>query len=210
MTFIHLRTPRPPRSILSPARITPQAPSCTPEQCPILRNSPGPMIPVLRRFQTPCMLRRRPLSPEWPSLRFSMVRSRDPLHARLSMLNLLIHPILGILTALFFQCMTALFNPVNRRRQGTRWWLISYTIIMFLVATAFTGMTLHVGSISYIDNRKFTGVKDVFPPGPLGYQSFIRSTAFIIADFLPLLNYWLADGLLVSSLFDSSPALLDA
>lgn len=119
--------------------------------------------------------------------------------------------ILGILIALFFQCMAALFNPVNRRRQGIRWWLVSYTIAMFLVATTFTGMSLRLKSISYIDNRKFPGVEGAFPPGPLGYQLSTHSTVFcIIFGFLPILNYWLADGLLVGCLLDSSPAPPDA
>ena len=63
-------------------------------------------------------------------------------------------------------------------------------------------MNLYVKSISYIDNRKFPGIEGTFPPGPLGYQLFIRPTVFsIISGFLPPLSYWLADGLLVGSSF---------
>ena len=102
--------------------------------------------------------------------------------------------------------MVALFNPVNCRRDGTKWGLVSYTVAMFSFATVLTGMTLHIKSISYIDNREFPGVHGVLPPGPHGYQLFIRPTVLsIIPGFFPLLNYWLADGLLVSSSLDSAP-----
>ena len=104
---------------------------------------------------------------------------------------------------MFFQCMTALFNPVNRRREGIRWGLVSYTMVMFLFGTVLTGMGLDVASVSLIDNREFPGVIGVLPPGPLGYQWLIRPTALsIIPNLMFFLNNWLAEGLLVSPLFD--------
>ena len=96
------------------------------------------------------------------------------------------------------QCMIGLLNPVNRRREAIKWELVSYTVVMFVVATVLTGMGLNLGSISFIDNREFPGVEGVVAPGPLGYQVLINSSALrIVPSFMFLLNYWLADGLLV-------------
>src|SRR6266478_4282438 len=44
-------------------------------------------------------------------------------------------PILGITIILFFYCMTALFNPANRKREGIKWGLVSYTAAMFSFVT---------------------------------------------------------------------------
>ena len=104
---------------------------------------------------------------------------------------------------LFFQCMTALFNPANRRRKGVKWGLTSYTVLMFSFATVLTGMQLDIQSISFIDNLRFPGVGGLVPPGPLGYQAFTWSGPLILAPNLVFtLSNWLADGLLVCSLFD--------
>ena len=104
---------------------------------------------------------------------------------------------------LFFHCMAALLDPVNRRREGIKWGLVTYTVVMFSFVTVFTAMNLNVQSISFIDNREFPGVEGVLPPGPLGYQFFIYSRALsVIPNVMFLLNNWLADGLLVGSLFD--------
>ena len=108
----------------------------------------------------------------------------------------LIH--LGILIVLFFQCMTALFSPVNRQREGIKWGLVSYTVLMFSFATVLTGMGLNIESLSYIDNREFPGGEGI-PPGPLGYRLSIWSGALTVTPRLMFLfNNWLADGLLVS------------
>ena len=107
--------------------------------------------------------------------------------------------ILGIIIALFFQCMTALLNPVGPTKGGIKWGLVAHTVAMFSSATVYTAMNLDLQSISYIDNRDFTGDGVLFP-GPLGYQFFINSNAITItADVMFSLNGWLADGLLVSS-----------
>lgn len=113
--------------------------------------------------------------------------------------------ILGIVIVLFFRCMAALLNPVNRRGEGIKWGLISHTMVTFSVATTLTGMQLGILSICYINNRQFPGVEGVIPPGPLGYQWVIYSEALgIAANLMFFLNNWLADGLLVSSSFDAA------
>ena len=106
---------------------------------------------------------------------------------------------------LFFNCAATLFSPVYRRGEPVRWGLLSYTVIVFSLATVTTVMNLHIRSISYIDNRKFPGVKGRLPPGPLGYLYYTSPEAVsIIPNVAFLLNNWLADGLLVSSLFNAA------
>ena len=75
---------------------------------------------------------------------------------------------------------------------------------MFSVATVQTAMYPNRPSVSYIDDREFPGSGSRwFPPGPIGYLSFISSEALaIVPNVMFALNNWLADGLLVSSLFD--------
>ena len=106
---------------------------------------------------------------------------------------------LGVVVVLFFQCMNALFNPMNRTREGVKWPLVAHTVAMFLFVTAYTAADLNYQCISYVDNREFPG-NDELPPGPNGYQLF---TAFLPTTFVPavmfIINHWLADGLLVSS-----------
>ena len=104
--------------------------------------------------------------------------------------------ILGVLIVLFFRCVAALFNPIHRRGEGIKWGLVSYTAIMFSLATVCIGMNLHILSISYIDNRDF-------PIGPYGYAGSIYFNAInTIPNVAFCLNNWLADGLLVSPLFN--------
>ena len=103
---------------------------------------------------------------------------------------------------LFFQCIAALFDPVHRRGERIKWWLVSYTTVMFSLATVQIILGLDAQSISYIDNRIFSGIKDLIPPGPLGYQVAISADALnVVSNVLFVLNNLLADGLLVSSLF---------
>ena len=130
---------------------------------------------------------------------------RSHLHVHLTERNLSVGSILGVLIVLFFQCIAALFDSANRRGEGIKWGLVSYTVAMFSFATVLTGMQLHIRSVSYIDNRGFPGVEGVLPPGPVGYQSFIWSDALtLIPSLMFALNNWLADGLLVGSLFDTT------
>ena len=112
---------------------------------------------------------------------------------------------LGIVIVLFFKCMFALFSPVHRRGEPVKWGLVSYTIVIFAVETLLTAMNLHLISIAWIDNREYPGVNGETHPGPVGYQfaiapkapSIIANTAFTLSD-------WLANGLLVGSLFDAA------
>ena len=122
-------------------------------------------------------------------------------HSRvhLSVFTLPVWFVLGVLIMLFFKCMAALFNPDNRRGKSVKWGLVSYTAIMFSVATAVTGIQLSVLSLCDVNNRKFPGVGDALPPGPLGYRSSIFSNVLPVVDILLFfMNGWLADGLLVS------------
>ena len=117
------------------------------------------------------------------------------------MYNLFVWLILGTLIVLFFQCMVALFNPINQRSAGVKWGLVSYTVTMFSIATVLTGMALNLESISHIDNREYPGIEGEFFPGPIGYQLSIWSGVLVIPPRLMfLLNNWLSDGLLVSSI----------
>ena len=98
--------------------------------------------------------------------------------------------------------MTALFNPVYCRGERIKLGLVSYTAVMFSLATVQTALNLDIQSISYIDNRSFSGIKGLIEPGPLGYQAFISADVLnIVPDVVFVLSNWLADGLLVSSLF---------
>ena len=105
---------------------------------------------------------------------------------------------------LFFQCMAALFDPFYRKGEPVKWGLVSYTVVMFSVATIFTGMNFEITSASYINNRAFPGVEGApIPPGPYGYQLLIAPEAInIVPNVMFNLSDWLAEGLLVSSLFD--------
>ena len=119
------------------------------------------------------------------------------------MFTLFVRLILGILVVVFFQCMAALLNPVTRERQGIKWGPVSYTVVMFSLATVYTATRLNVQSISFIDNREFPGI-GLSPPGPLGYMWSNSRTLCTVPNLMFLLNNWLADGLMVSSLFDVS------
>ena len=112
--------------------------------------------------------------------------------------------ILGFLIVLFFKCMAALLDPVNRKRERIKLWLVVYTVAMFSIVTVQIAIDLHIQSIGYIDNREFPGIEEAqLPPGPMGYQIFIsRKVLPILSRVTFFLNAWLADGLLVSSLLD--------
>ena len=101
--------------------------------------------------------------------------------------------------------MIALLHPTNRANGGTRWELVAHTAATFTFVTIYTAMTLHIQSISYIDNREFPGTNDVLAPGPLGYQDSISSRAIsIVPDLMSLLSQWLADSLMVGSVLVSA------
>ena len=105
----------------------------------------------------------------------------------------------GMLIVLFFKCMATLFNPVYRRGEGVKWGLVSFTAVMFSLATVHTVMDIDLLSSSFVDNREFPGAKGVVDPGPAGYREAVY---FRVINVIPNatfpLNNWLADGLLVS------------
>ena len=127
------------------------------------------------------------------------------LHARRSVLTALFAwPTLGMVVVLFFKCITALFNNARRKGERIKWGLVSYTMIMFSLATVHIAATDHILSISYIDNRNFPGNKNGAPPGPYGYQATIHyATISYIYNATFNLSNWAADGLLVSSSLDT-------
>lgn len=101
--------------------------------------------------------------------------------------------------------MGALLDPAHRRGEPIKWGIVSYTVVIFLLATVQTTVGLHVQSISFIDHRDFPGVENIICRGPVGYQIFICHDALtIIPNAMFFLGGWLADGLLVSYLFDSA------
>ena len=106
----------------------------------------------------------------------------------------------GVIIVLFLRCMSALLNTVNRRNGGINWGLVAHTVAMFSLMTVNGSVSLAVQPISYIDNRGYPGDRAV-PPGPLGYQTgpLDSSPTSAVSTVMFLLNMWLADGLLVSS-----------
>ena len=114
-----------------------------------------------------------------------------------------------MLIVLSFKCVAALFNPVHRKGKPVKWGLVSYTVIMFSVATVQTAVYIQRISVSYIDNREFPGSAVMPSPGPIGYQLLIYSSPLeIVPNAMFTLNDWLANGLLVSSLFHTAFARL--
>ena len=114
--------------------------------------------------------------------------------------------ILGVVIMVFFQCMVALLNPVYRRGEGIKWWLVSHIVAMFSFVTVHTTINLLILSNSFIDNCKDIPLTTISFSGPLHYQWDIRDTALgLILNIMFNLNNWLADALLVSSLFDATP-----
>jgi len=105
--------------------------------------------------------------------------------------------------------MAALLKPTHRREEGIKWWLVFYTIAMFLFVTVYTAVNLHIQSTAFIDDRE-ANVSDndgILISGPIWYQTFIRGRALgLVPNVMFNLNNWLADSLLVSSLFDAAPA----
>jgi len=102
--------------------------------------------------------------------------------------------------------MAGLLTPVRHRpEEGIRWGLVAYSAAMFSFVTVYITMSLNIQFLAFVDNREFP----YNPPlsGPLGYQDSIRPKLLgIIPNLMFLLNYLLADGLLVSSLFGAASA----
>ena len=93
----------------------------------------------------------------------------------------------GIVIILFSQCMGVLLNPINRTRGGTKLGLMTYIVIMFSLATINIAINLYIPSVAYVDS-----------PNELG--PYLQTKAIQVVPTVTLfLNFWLADGLLVSS-----------
>ena len=115
---------------------------------------------------------------------------------------------LGIVVALFCQCMATLLCPADRSREGIRWTRVAHTVALFSFLTIPFGIGFYRLSIEYINIREFPG-NDKFPLGPTGYNDLLQlkaTTTFANAMF-PL-NQWLADGLFVSPILSSLAALV--
>ena len=99
---------------------------------------------------------------------------------------------------LFFECLTALLDPVHRRGERIKWGLVSYTVVMFSLATVNIAMNPHIQLISYVDNRDIRF-------GPYGYSSSTLFNAVVVVPQAAFrLANWLGDGLLVSPLFGTA------
>ena len=104
---------------------------------------------------------------------------------------------LGIVVALFLQCMRALLSHTNPISKSARWVLVAHTVALFSFLTASVVIELNYLPIICVNNREFPG-NDELTPGPLGYRSTLNSgAASIIFSCMFPLNQWLADGLLV-------------
>jgi len=107
--------------------------------------------------------------------------------------------------------MTALLNPVYRRGDGIKWGLVSYTVVMFSLATVITAVNLHLESIARIDNRNFPAAEGMGLPGPIGYLDSIYLKAInVVPNIAYVVSNWLADGFLVSPPFDVVLTLISA
>lgn len=117
----------------------------------------------------------------------------------------------GIVIVLFFQCIGALLNPVNRKKDGVKWLLVAHTVAMFFTATVSLATNLNVEFVSYINNRNYPGVKGQSPPGPLGYYFVPQLVPVeVVSNVTGQLNQWLADCLLVSSASDPLAQMSDS
>ena len=113
--------------------------------------------------------------------------------------------VLGVVVALFFQCMSGLLYPIRPTTKGIQWGLVVHTVAMFSFLTIGVGINRDVFSISYIDGREFPG-DEILLPGPCGYETFVYVTygaISIVSGLMFPFNQWLADGLLVSSVSNS-------
>ena len=106
--------------------------------------------------------------------------------------------------------MSALFNTENRPRETIKWPLVAHTLAMFSINTALTAINLNTISIIYVDDRQSLGDDGLSFPGPLIYQDLIyfRVNGVVII-LMAFLNHWLADGLLVSPVFNLVPQASD-
>ena len=83
---------------------------------------------------------------------------------------------------------------------------MAFTAAMFLLVTINTAIQLYLQSVSYVDYRDFPGVPNRLGSGPAGYILLPSTKAIQVVSITTLfLNFWLADGLLVSSVPNAAP-----
>ena len=111
---------------------------------------------------------------------------------------------LGVVIALFFECMTALLNPDNRMRRRVKWVFVIHTVGLFLSITISSAIEGIQRSNAYVDNREYPGVNNVFSSGPFGYLDVSSTSTVGTIEYAAFpLNQWLTDGLLVSVISSS-------
>ena len=125
-----------------------------------------------------------------------MLRCADPLTCASALTVPVGLTFLGIVVALFFQCMATLLSPANSMGRGIRWAHVAHTVALFLFLTVSLVIAFDYLSIEYINNREF-------PPGPIGYDGLLslKASTTVLNAMFPL-NQWLADGLLVSPILN--------
>ena len=97
---------------------------------------------------------------------------------------------------LFFHSINALLGPADRTLRGGG--LVLHIAIVFSRVTLFTAITFDGQSVSYIDHREFPGDGDV----SAGPSDSLSAPIYSVTSLTPLLNNWLADGLLVSHMLN--------
>ena len=112
--------------------------------------------------------------------------------------------ILGFVIVLFFRCMGAMLDPANRTTGGIKWGLVAHTVVMFSLVTTFTAIELNSQSFTYVDDRQFLDAlyASYYSAGFFVPTYLERQTGELTPNTLFVLNNWLADGLLVSLLFN--------
>ncbi|KAG5644541.1 hypothetical protein DXG03_008196 [Asterophora parasitica] len=101
----------------------------------------------------------------------------------------------GITIILFFQCMRGLLLPRKSSGIPRNIYMGVYTFALFGLGTVFIAMNARNNELAYIDYRGFPG-------GPVMFTfSRYNKAIVIVPNAAFILANWLADGLLVSSLF---------
>ena len=100
--------------------------------------------------------------------------------------------------------MAALLNPAIPIRRRIRWALVVHVVALFSFSTISLGIYFDRLSIEYVNNREFHSNNE-FPPGPIGYGNLLapKAATTVLNAMFPL-KQWLADGLLVSPILNSS------
>ena len=152
-------------------------------------------------------MRRKPAWRDFPSRQFLVVRHDPDVPVFLPTLP----TVLGIVVALFFQCMVALLDPINRTRGGIKWGFVVHTVAMFLIFMMTAALDPQARSIFYVDDRNFHGNDEIIPEA-LGYHWYRPSIEAIgtASNVAFPLNQWLADGLLVSPVSKSIASAFNA